>query len=251
MDGKIAVVTGGSRGIGLDVARGLLEAGARVTIGARSESELANAVRSLGSAAEVTASSIDVSSADDVARLFSDVVDRHQAVDILVCAHGVLQGGYSLLDYPLETWEETFAVNARGTFLCGQAAARLMVDRGCEGRIVNITSVSAVAAAGGSLSYDASKAAVASLTRGMALHLAEHRITVNAVAPGWTRTPMTEPYLTDDLERSCNPLGRVGEPEDVTGAVLWLVNPATRQVTGTTIFVDGGQHAALSGGPRG
>jgi len=249
IDGQVAVVTGGGRGIGRGVARSLLEAGARVVVAGRSEGpldETAELLSPLGSISRITC---DVSQPQSVAGLIAGVVERHGGVDILVCSHGVLNAGHSLLEYPVDLWDETIAINLKGTFLVSQAAAQAMVRDGRKGRIINVSSIVAVASAPNEVAYDASKGGVEALTRAMALDLAPHAITVNSVAPGWIRTPMIEPMMTPEVERTCNPLRRFGEPEHVGSAVVWLADPSSSQVTGATIFVDGGQRAALAGNP--
>jgi NAD(P)-dependent dehydrogenase (short-subunit alcohol dehydrogenase family) len=124
-----------------------------------------------------------------------------------------------------------------------------MIEGGVEGRIVNIGSIVAVASAPLEVAYDASKGGVESLTRAMCLDLAPHRITVNSVAPGWIKTEMVEELMAGAEEGSSNPLKRFGEPEEVGSAVVWLADDASAHVTGATIFMDGGQRAALAGNP--
>lgn len=248
IEGKVALVTGGGRGIGRGVARSLLEAGARVEIASRTEADLAETVELLSPLGEIAARPCDVSDGGAVRALVDDVVARFGGLDILVCSHGVYDAERPFLELSEEDWDRTIAINLKGAFLCGQAAARVMVERGVAGRIVNVSSINALASEPSCSDYNTSKGGVHALTRSMALDLGRYGITVNVIAPGWVRSPMSAPYLTEEIlggRQIINPMRRVGEPEDVGGAVVWLADPSTSYVTGATIVLDGGQSAML------
>jgi NAD(P)-dependent dehydrogenase (short-subunit alcohol dehydrogenase family) len=248
LEGKAAIVTGGGRGIGRGVARALLEAGARVVVAARTEGDLSQTVAELSGIGEVSAKTCDVADEVSVRELVDHVVERFGGLDVAVFSHGVLNAGYSIVDYPAELWDETIAVNLKGNFLCCQAAARAMIRDGRKGRIINISSIVALASVPNEPAYDTSKGGVEALTRTAALDLAPHGITVNSVAPGWVQTAMVS-FMEGEENPVRNPVRRPGEPADVAGAVVWLADPATSYVTGATIVVDGGQTAALAFNP--
>jgi NAD(P)-dependent dehydrogenase (short-subunit alcohol dehydrogenase family) len=247
LSGRVAIVTGGSRGLGRELAEGLGEAGARVVITARGEAELAAtaaALRAAGIAVEAFVGSVtDPAAAAEAVRF---AVERFGRLDILVNNAGTAWVAPTLA-MPVERWREVLETNATGTFLMAQAAARQMVAQGEGGRIINVASVAgllgshpAVLAAVG---YSASKAAVIGLTRTLATHLAPHAINVNAIAPGFFPSPMTEPLLAgggaERVARSV-PLGRLGRPGELKGVCVFLAAPASSYITGQVIPVDGG-----------
>jgi len=245
LDGRVALVTGGSRGIGLAIAKILLDAGAHVAIAGRTASDLDAAQAKLAGGEAVSLHRCDVSVPGQVAELVASVANRFERLDVLVCSHGTYAGTRSMLDVTLDEFDHTMNVNVRGVFLCAQNAARLMLAGGDGGRIILISSMNALMSQDGAVDYDASKAAVHGLTRAMAIELAPHRITVNAIAPGWVRTPMSEEELDHLSDMVLNPSRRVGEPADIARAALWLADPANGYVTGSVVVIDGGQTAML------
>jgi NAD(P)-dependent dehydrogenase (short-subunit alcohol dehydrogenase family) len=247
LDGTFALITGGARGIGRGIARTLLAQGASVAVASRTQADLDEAEGELSALGPAHAIRCDVSDSGQVASLFSQVAEISDHLDALVCAHGVVEYR-PFLEITEEQWDRTLAINLKGSFLCGQMAATDMVRRDRGGRIVFISSINGLAAEPESADYSASKAGIHLLARGMACDLAEHDITVNVVAPGWVRSPMSAPYLTDEVlsgARRFNPVGRVGEPEDIGNAVAWLLREQSSYVTGAVIPVDGGQTAVL------
>jgi NAD(P)-dependent dehydrogenase (short-subunit alcohol dehydrogenase family) len=248
LDGHVAIVTGAGRGIGREVTRVLAGAGARVVAAARTAAELdALAAESVASGRDVVTHRCDVSQATSARALVDWTSQRYGAPTILVCSHGV-GAERPFLELTEQQWDETLAINLKGCFLVGQAAAQAMVTAGRPGRIVFVSATNALAAEPNTTDYDASKAGVHGLTRSMAVELGPRAITVNAVAPGWVRTTMTEPFLTDGLRSGLevvNPTGRIGDPADIAHAVAWLVHPASSFVNGAVVVVDGGQSAML------
>lgn len=240
LDGRSAVVTGAGRGIGRACALALAGAGADVVAVSRSADDLAAVGREIEAAGgRAQALVCDVTDA----RAVDDALGRLPAVDVLVTSAG---GNVPepFLDVTPQHLDALLALNVKGTFLAAQAAARRMVAAGTGGAIVTVSSQMGHVGAPNRTVYCATKHAVEGLTKAMAVELAPHAIRVNAVAPTFVETPMTTPFLADaafraDVERRI-PLGRVGRPEDVAGAVVFLASPAAALITGASLLVDGG-----------
>jgi len=239
--GKVALVTGGTRGIGLAVARRLARAGAQVVICGTSDERLAQAVATLQTdGASVASVRADVSDFQQVESLIDKILDKHSRIDIVVNNAGITKDAL-LLRMSSADWDDVLSVNLKGAFLVTKAAAKVMLKQR-SGRIVNVTSVIGVIGNAGQANYAASKAGLIGFTKSVAKELASRNITVNAVAPGFIETDMTgrlsEQAKAVLLEQI--PLGRFGSPDDVAEVVFFLVSEASRYVTGQVVHVDGG-----------
>ena len=254
LDGKVALVTGAGarRGIGRAIALGMAREGARIAaadIDLAMAEETASAVLAAG--VQAIAVRADVAIAADVQAMVDETVAAFGRLDILVNNAGIARIK-PFLDLDEATWDRIFAVNVKGVYLCAQAAARQMRKQGGGGRIINLSSISEVVSGGGLTHYSATKAAVRNLTRGMASELGKHGITVNAIGPGTIETDILNylPQKEQDRLRAQNlrntPLGRLGRPEDIVGAAIFLASEDAAFVSGITLFVDGGQLCGAS-----
>lgn len=242
---KIAVVTGagrGGRGIGRGIALALAQTGADIAITARTNiadaEAVADAARSLGR--QALALPCDVSDAASVESLFAAVKERFGRVDILVNNAGLTRDTL-MLRMSEEDWDIVLDANLKGTFLCTRAAAKLMLKQK-YGRIINITSINGQVGSPGQANYSASKAGVIGLTKTVARELASRGITVNAVAPGFIDTQMTDFVSGEARDKILEkiPVGRFGTAEDVGAAVAFLASDAASYMTGQVLTVDGG-----------
>ena len=246
---RVALVTGAGarRGIGRAIALGMAREGARVAaadIDLALAEEAAESIRAAGG--QSIAIQADVAVAADVLGMVERTVAALGRVDILVNNAGIAPIK-PFLELDEGTWDRTFAVNAKGVYLCAQAVARQMIRQGTGGRIINLSSISEEISGGGLTHYSATKAAVRNLTRGMASELGKHGITVNAIGPGTIETDILNylPQSEQDRLRGQNlsktPVGRLGRPEDIVGAAIFLSSEEASYVSGITLFVDGGQ----------
>jgi 3-oxoacyl-[acyl-carrier protein] reductase len=252
-DGKVAVVTGGSRSIGRAIAIGLAKGGCSVVVNySRIHEEAEEVVQTIRDMdGDAFSFRCDVSKREDVEAMFTSAIDQYGKVDILVNNAGIAIGG-SILDTTDEVWDRQLAVNLKGVFLCTQISSRHMVER-LYGKIVNISSNSGFGIAmDGETSYAVSKAGVIQLTKSSSYDLGPYGINVNCVAPGAVDTVMLrggrsdeeyEKKLTGRRERAS--LGIVGTPEDIANAVLFFASDESHYITGKTLLVDGGRRDFL------
>ncbi|HEX8941202.1 MAG TPA: SDR family NAD(P)-dependent oxidoreductase [Candidatus Limnocylindrales bacterium] len=242
--GHVALVTGGGSGIGRAVCLRLGAEGAKVAVADLIPDTAAEtaALLAAGGAAALPLT-MDVASAEQVENGVGAAWERLGPLDILVNNAGIM-GYRPFLHLREEDWDRTMAVNAKGVFLCSRAVARRLVEAGLPGAIVNMSSITSEVAIEFQSHYAASKGAVRMLTKAMALELAAHRITVNAIAPGVVETGMTRDLLADPAVAEATlpliPLGRAAQPADVAAAVAYLASADAAYVTGTTLVVDGG-----------
>jgi NAD(P)-dependent dehydrogenase (short-subunit alcohol dehydrogenase family) len=239
---KVALVTGGSKGIGYACAERLLADGFRVAVCARNAAEVSTAAGKLGPPDQVLGLRSDVGSVEDCDALVPAVLDRFGRIDALVNNAGVYTP-VPFLDFTADTWDALMDINVRGPVLLGVAAARAMRDQGSGGRIVNIASTNGQLSEAEFAHYNASKAAIISLSKSMSVELAPFGILVNSVAPGWVLTPLSEPFvqtLTEDSLGRISPLKRVGRADEVAAAVSFLCGSGATYITGITVNVDGG-----------
>jgi 2-deoxy-D-gluconate 3-dehydrogenase len=246
VDGKIALVSGAGSGLGQAIACGLAQAGADVAITELPgrEAAAAETVQLVESAGRhAGAWPLDVTRVSTIAAVVNEVVARFGRIDILVNNAGINVPRLAL-DVSEDDWDRVLDVNLKGAFFVAQAVARTaMVPQG-SGKIINITSQNGVVGMHHRAAYCSSKAGLVNLTRVLAVEWAAFRINVNAVGPTFVDTPLTRPMFEDAAFRaevlSHIPLGRLGRPEDVAGAVVFLASPAADLVTGHTLLVDGG-----------
>ncbi len=250
LKGKVAIVTGGALGIGYGIAERLAQAGARVAIADHNiDVAQASAQRLVVQGYEAAAFAVDVSSEGDVQHMIEHVVSQWGSIDILVNNAGIYPN-VSLEQMTSAVFDSVIAVNLKGVFLCTKYASQKMIARGAGGKIINITSIDALHPSSVGLAhYDASKHGVWGFTKNVALELATHHITVNAVAPGAINTPgatggktaeeiANDPSFATFLKKI--PMGRMGEPDDIGRAVLFLASDLSSYMTGSQIVVDGG-----------
>jgi 3-oxoacyl-[acyl-carrier protein] reductase len=243
LDGKVALVTGASRGIGRAIACRLAADGAFVALGARDESRLGEVVKEVaGAGGRAAALTLDVAERASVDAVVATLLAAHGQIDILVNNAGITRDNLLLRMKPAE-WNDVLATNLTGAFHCTQAVLRPMLkQRG--GRIVSVTSVVGLAGNAGQANYAASKAGIVGFTKAVAREVASRGITVNAVAPGFIETDMTAAMSDKAREAvlAAIPMGRVGSGADVAAAVAFLVSSAAAYVTGQVLAVDGGFH---------
>jgi NAD(P)-dependent dehydrogenase (short-subunit alcohol dehydrogenase family) len=231
-------------GNGRAIALGLAQAGAHIIaadINLDLARETCREVEVLGQ--RTLAVRTDVSNKSDVENLIQITLDHFSQIDILINNAGITSR-YELLELPEEEWDRVIDVNLKGVYLCTQAVARAMVELGINGKIINISSVAASRGVPDGAHYCASKAGVELFTQAAARSLADKNIYVNAIAPGVMDTPMLAPYLADPGRHeqflTSTPLGRIGQPQDLVGAVKFLAGPGSDFVTGSIVRVDGG-----------
>jgi NAD(P)-dependent dehydrogenase (short-subunit alcohol dehydrogenase family) len=239
----VALVTGGARGIGSAICQAFAREGAKVMIGDVLEKEGRETAEAIGIQAMFI--KLDVSLEGDWERVVTDVVGAYGRLDILVNNAGVGSRA-PLEEITLEEWNKTMNVNAMGAYLGTKHCAAVMANNG-GGSIINVSSVAAMVGGGASVDYRASKGAVRSLTKAMALRYARQNIRVNSIHPGDVLTPMNRDYLADPARLNSRlvlvPLGRLGTPEDIANLALYLASEESSYVTGAEIIIDGGRTA--------
>ena len=250
LQGKTALVTGGSRGLGLQMAEALGEQGARIVISARKQEELDEAVAHLAERGiEASSIAVDLQKEANVQPFVEEALRRLGQIDILVNNAGASWGAPAE-EYPLEAWDKVMNLNVRSIFLVSQAVGKLsMIPRG-YGKIVNISSIAGLFGnAPGTMStiaYNTSKGALVNFTRALAGEWGRHGITVNSIAPGFFPSKMTKGVLAsigvDRLAQGA-PLGRLGDDEDLKGAVVLFASDASKHITGQILAIDGGVSA--------
>jgi NAD(P)-dependent dehydrogenase (short-subunit alcohol dehydrogenase family) len=247
LTGKVAIVTGAARGIGLAIAKEFVAEGAQVTLADRLADEARAEARALGDAA--LAVPTDVGDGAAVRRMVEATAAHFGRLDVMV-ANAAVQAEIPFLDLTEEEFDRVVRVNLKGAFLCGQAAARHMVATGTRGSIVNMSSVNAVVAHPVLVHYAATKGGIAMLTKGMAVSLAPHGIRVNAIGPGTVNTPINANFFSMpgmiDRFLMRTPLGRIAEAQEIARVAVFLASDDASYVTGTTLYADGGR-LALNG----
>ncbi len=247
LTGKRALITGSSQGIGFGIARGLAEAGAEIILNGRDAKKLAAAAATLRSAGhKVYEAGFDVTSAPEVAKAIEHI-EAQGPIDILFNNAG-MQFRTALEDYPPEKFQELLLVNVESVFLVGQAVARHMIKRG-RGKIINICSVQSELGRPSIAPYTATKGAVKMLTKGMCADWAKHGLQINAIGPGYFKTPLNQalvenPEFSGWLEKR-TPAGRWGDPEELAGAAIFLASEASSFINGHILYVDGGITSVL------
>lgn len=249
LKGKVALVTGGSRGLGRAMALALAQAGADVALNARSANGLQAAVQEIQRlGVRALAVPGDVSQQEDAKRMVERTHQQFGRIDILVNNAGVWEGTY-FVRLPKEAWDRVLSVNLTGAYLVARWVARGMLKQR-SGKIIQIASISGLKGSPQAAAYCAAKAGLIQMTRVMAIELGPAGIRVNAIAPGFFATDMTRPYTETEepAEKSAFenyvgkiPLGRFGRPEDLAGLVVFLASPASDHITGQTIVIDGGE----------
>ncbi|HEX8473690.1 MAG TPA: 3-oxoacyl-ACP reductase family protein [Pyrinomonadaceae bacterium] len=242
--GRVAVVTGGSRGIGRAVVERLADAGVHVSVNyLRDEAAADETLRAArGRGGEALAVRADVRSVDEAERLMRETLERFGRIDILVCNAGIWEGA-PVDELSEEQWERVIDINLKGTWTVCRAAVPQMKRQGF-GRIVIVSSTAGQRGEANVSNYAASKGGQIALTKSLAVELAAYGITVNAVAPGWVATEMTEDVMSDDVYRrkieETIPLGRVAEADDIARPVVFLCSSWARHITGEILNVNGG-----------
>ena len=241
----VVLVTGAGAGIGFGIAKAFHEAGARVALGDVRETAVARAASKLGSSARVYTRTVDVRDAQSTGEFFEGAERALGPVTVAVANAGIYPNT-PVLEMATEEWDRVMEINVRGVFLTCQAAARAMVARGAMGKIITLASGAAFSGRPGAAHYCASKAGVVMFTKVLALELARHHINVNCIAPGLVEvegevSPLTPEYVAT-LTRSI-PWGRIGSPQDIANAALFLASPLAEFITGEVLAVNGGSSA--------
>jgi glucose 1-dehydrogenase len=248
LENKVAIVTGGAKGIGFAIARRFAKDGARVVIADVNEDAGSRAVEQIGEHGAVRFVRCDVGDRADVENLVASTVQAWGAIDALVNNAGIVHAA-DFLDVSEAAFDRVLRVNLKGAFLVAQAVARQMVEQikqgGAPGAIVNMSSVNAVFAIANQVPYSISKGGINQLTKVMALALAPHGIRVNAIGPGSIMTDMLASVNTNPEAKrrllSRTPLGRIGEPDEIAAIAAFLASDAASYITGQTIYADGGR----------
>ena len=249
LSGKVVVVTGAARGIGAAIAQAFGSAKCKVLVAdrmrrpdgrARAET-IAQEIAKAGGEAFVM--QVDVCDQTQVDKMFQTTVEKFGKIDIFVSNAAIMRGGY-IWDTDLKNLQEHFDVNVKGSFQCCQAAAKRMIKQGTGGKIVIISSIDGMEGNEAEIAYAMSKASLILLMKCMAVELAQYRINVNAIAPGWVETEMTVPFLNDALLKEVRkriPLGDMAKPEQIAGGALFLASHLSSFMTGHVMVMDGGQ----------
>lgn len=244
IEGKTAIVTGASKGIGYGIAECLAKTGVNLMLASRDPHEGERARSELNKfGSQVIYVPTDVSKKDAVENLVSETLSNFGEIDILINNAGVINRG-PLLELDEKNWDQVMDINLKGYFLCGQTVARQMVQQG-GGKIINVASIRSLLAADERGCYASSKGGIVMLTKAMALEWGRFKINVNAIAPGYFATQMVTDYFAKNPNAERNvvegtPMGRIGIPSDLDGLVLYLASSASDYLTGQVIYMDGG-----------
>lgn len=244
LDGKVSLVTGASRGLGLAIAEGLAGAGSDLVINGRNRATLEEVAGSLRKATgrQVTVVEGDISDLASIQRVVSESLTSRGRLDVLVNNAGINVRGDSV-SYTAESWDLVTGVNLKGAFFLAQACGKAMIEGGRGGKIINILSLASSIGLPGISAYAAAKGGLMQVTKTLAVEWAPYNVQVNGIGPGFFRTSLTEPVQKDHRNRWVMrriPAKRWGEPIDLAGAAIFLASPASDYVTGQVIYVDGG-----------